>query len=207
MFNKITNGVSKPIKASNAVKPKLFSAYSIIDDFCGHGRVKVHWFYCDRIRPIIPYELLIQNYQPGDAYTENCINEFFTEYEIDLLREYLWEFHGDKLYPCKVSLPIFEKSAPFSAIGTSSTINFDPKTGEAHFETTADYYELFHEEEYTLPFRVEGYFDLEAHFTCASCSQKIFEEEAVIEETTVVCKWCKEHSGKSISEIMRQILK
>ena len=151
---------NRPLVAGKAVELKLYRAYSIMDDFLGYGQIKVHWFCEDRNEPIGPYDQLIQDFEPGqNLYAEDSINECFTEEEIEQLREYLERVHGYKLHAIEVNLPMPE-CMPYGAIGAGGVLAMST-SGElgiirGHHD---DYYMLSTEEEYSLPFKVWGYFD------------------------------------------------
>lgn len=147
---------NRPAVAGKAVELKLYRAYSIIDDFLGYGQIKVHWFCEHRNGSIGPHDQLIQDYMPGEnLYAEVSIDECFTEEEIEQLREYLERVHGDKLHAIEVNLPMPE-CMPYGAIGALCI--FKP---DGEISAVEDYYMLNEEEEYSLPFKVWGYFDTE----------------------------------------------
>jgi len=142
---------------------KLFEAYSMAND-SKYGEFKIYWFYEERKVPVAPYEVLIYGYEPK-YHSEMTVNEYFTEEEIELLREYLEKAHHSKLYVQEEILPIPNNLLPFSAIGSSSTysiIKADENNIECkHIETIEDYILLSEEKGYSLPFKVSGYYSLE----------------------------------------------
>ena len=75
------------------LKIRLFSAYSIVDDFKGYDHVRLNWICLERKSPIAPYGELIEGYaQIGEQvrpFFEQYVKELFTEDEIGLLSEHL----------------------------------------------------------------------------------------------------------------------
>lgn len=150
---------SEPIGPCIDVEPKLYKAYSIVDDFMDESRVKFHWFCWTRENPIGPYERLIIDYEPGD-YSEYSINEYFTECEIEQLREYLKRVHDLRIHIEKIILPISKNVIPYSAIGSFSLCKIY-ENNRIESKLIEDYYVLSNEIEYSLPFEVRGYFNLD----------------------------------------------
>ena len=109
------------------------------------------WFYSSkRSQPPGYYAQLIDDYDPSDDRSfcsENCIDEAFTADEARQLKEYLDREHGDAGTTTirEMSLPIPCHRAGWGAIAVGG--------GD-------DFYMLFEEAAYSLPFKVEGYFNL-----------------------------------------------
>jgi hypothetical protein len=74
-------------------KIRLFSAYSMVDDFKGYDRVRLNWVCLERRSPLAPYSRLIEGYaQIGEQvrpFFEQYAKELFTEDEIGLLGSHL----------------------------------------------------------------------------------------------------------------------
>lgn len=129
---------------------KLFSAYSLIDGFKGHDCVRFNWIYLNRQLAVAPYEKLVSNFKGLNKnvrpYFEECVKEFFTLDEINLLKSYLLS-RGTILYVKEEVLPITDVFIPISYRQMS------PREGRG-------FYDLSAEEDYAIPFKVWGYFDL-----------------------------------------------
>ena len=74
---------------------RLFSAYSLVDNFRGHDRVRLNWIHLQRRIPPASYGRLIEGYAQINErvriFFEDYVKELFTEQEIDLLSGYLRE--------------------------------------------------------------------------------------------------------------------
>jgi hypothetical protein len=83
-----------PFFQGEATMIELFSAITIVKQFCDCKEVPFHWF---RNEPATgrSYPDLIQNYQPGDLYPESYVDELFTWDEANGLKEYLDRDYGD----------------------------------------------------------------------------------------------------------------
>jgi hypothetical protein len=79
--------------AQENLKLRLFSAYSLVDDFKGYDRVRLNWICLERRSPAGPYSKLIEGYaQIGDQvrpFFEQYVKELFSEDEVGLLGSYL----------------------------------------------------------------------------------------------------------------------
>lgn len=99
----------KPQLPACIPKVKLFSAYSLVDNFHGHDMVKLHWIYLGRKKPIASFERLIGDYKHTDErvrpFLESYVMELFAGEEADTLRSCLMQ-HGLELHVEEERLPV-----------------------------------------------------------------------------------------------------
>jgi hypothetical protein len=131
----------------------LFSVESIVKEYRAHRDVQFAWFRMDREIPLVPYAEGIREYDPNDryaVYAEMTLGELFSREEAEALVAYLDRIHGHEgLNRIKTrELPL-----PNSTLNVSAM----PIGGGP------DYYHLWKEPKYDLPFKVEGFFDLRCH--------------------------------------------
>lgn len=129
---------------------KLFRVTTVVKEYDGRKDVAFHWFYDGKRTPPRPYAELVKNYDPTDrnaSYSEDCIDEMFTEDEANQLVAYLNRTHGDDGPHIieEEKLPIANNMMGLGAIAVGG--------GD-------DFYMLYNAPEYPLPFKVLGYFDL-----------------------------------------------
>jgi hypothetical protein len=129
----------------------LFRVTTTVKEYSGHRNVEFVWLVEKRKDPPVPYAQAIRDYDPNDErvdYTQAAIDELFTRDEAEALKAYLDKQHGNegvteiKQYN---DIPIGMNIAGLSSM---------PSGGGP------DYYMLWKEPEYSLPFQVSGYFDL-----------------------------------------------
>jgi hypothetical protein len=142
---------------------RLFQASSLVKQlqreevvFCD---VVMNWFRVGQRKPPVPYHELIADHAGlpdlRRMYAEHFIDELFTATDVELLEKYLRQAHADTLEldatahevltVREVALPVKDAVMGYSDL---------PKDG------LADGYLLAEQPGYTLPFRVQGYFDL-----------------------------------------------
>ena len=89
---------------------RLFSAYSLVDDFKGHDHVRLNWIYLERSVSTEPYARLIDGYAQINERVrtlfEQYVNELFTEQEIDLLGKHLRQNFGANFTAVEESVPL-----------------------------------------------------------------------------------------------------
>ena len=129
---------------------KLFRVVTIVKEYSGCKNVVFNWFYADRRSSPRPYPELISDYNPSAPYiyyAEASISELFTEDEAAELATYLDRHHGNAGTTTieEEKLPI-----PSNVMGCGAI----PVGG------LQDFYMLHKTPEYSLPFKVLGYFDL-----------------------------------------------
>jgi hypothetical protein len=140
----------KIVTTNVAPKQRLYSVSTTARDFKGYKDVVFDWFRDGAPAERRNYATLIEDYDPTDSmacYAEGCIDELFTEDEALKLKEYLDRVNG-KEGPTtieEVRLPI-----PNNTMGTGAI----PVGGGQ------DFLEIYRRREYSLPFKVAGYFDL-----------------------------------------------
>jgi hypothetical protein len=132
---------------------KLFRVSTRVPEYHGCKDVCFHWFrdWMEAERCAY-YPELIVGYDPKHkhaAYAENVVEEMFTEAEADQLKAYLDAVHGDVTTITEHCRPICLNENHIE-IGLGAIPVGGPQ----------DYYMLYREREYTLPFKVLGYFDL-----------------------------------------------
>lgn len=99
-------------------KQKLYRVHSIIPRFGYKGLVfkDVYMMWCieHRKAPVMPYESCILDYDPeyiNKAYSEEAIDELFTEAEVKVFEAYLLLAYGDSILTEEVKLPIEKDTA------------------------------------------------------------------------------------------------
>jgi hypothetical protein len=127
---------------------KLYNVRTTVKEYHGCKNVVFHWFYDgDRPTPRRPYAELIENYEPDGFYSEDYIDRLFTEDEASQVKQYLDQEHGHEgtTTITEEPLPVANNVMSVAAIAVGG--------GD-------DFYMLDKEPEYSLPFKVEGYFNL-----------------------------------------------
>src|SRR5262249_53069985 len=118
-------------------------------EFQGCKDVHLDWFMEGRKGPIASYAEMIAGYDPSSehaCYPEGCVDGLFTADESDQLLRYLNEHHGGDAHLIKpAKLPISMNQIGFGAIPVGGA---------------QDYYMLYKEDGYDLPFKIMGYYDL-----------------------------------------------
>jgi hypothetical protein len=159
-------GLLKKLKAEHEQRNErkehmqLYSVTTIVKEYSGRKDVPFQWFFWgSRIVGVednpmsrfgVPYADLIENYSadnPYGDYAKFAVDECFTAHEALALKEYLDREHGDAGVTTikQVCLPL-----PNNIAGYSAT----PVGGGC------DFYMLHQEQNYSLPFRADAYFDL-----------------------------------------------
>ncbi|WP_170920323.1 hypothetical protein [Desulfacinum hydrothermale] len=129
----------------------LFRAYSIGElqrEELTYYNVRFNWYRLDRTEPVAPWEHLVADFYSLDERLQKKAREevlrYLTEEEVWELRLYLREHHGLEVIAEEVSLPILSPRGPFWG-------------GE---KTVFHFLELSERPDYSLPFRVWGYYSL-----------------------------------------------
>jgi hypothetical protein len=128
---------------------KLYRVTTKVREFSGCKNVVFNWFNC-MPRSRRPYEGLIKNYEPENdhtIYTELLIEELFTWDEARQLKDYLDRHHGGEGETAsrEEPLPVGNNRMGYGALAVGG--------GD-------DFYMLYKEPEYSLPFKVSGYYNL-----------------------------------------------
>jgi hypothetical protein len=128
---------------------RLFNVDTIVKEYDGCRDVNFRWFYAgERLQPR-PYAKLIKDHLPSDQwnYAEHYIDELFSEDEARQLKEYLDREHGSEgtTTISEVRLPCSNNMAAVSSMAVGGG---------------NDFYMLWEEQKYSLPFKAEAYFDL-----------------------------------------------
>ena len=138
----------------------LFTVTTTIraQEFHGCRDVTMRWFVVDRPTPVVPYSEVVADYAAlDDDYklyvVHDAVDELFTDSEARALVEYMAREHpGDLHEITPARLPLEGNIMGRGAI---------PVGGPQ------DFYMLSREDEWTLPFQVYGYYDLERHEAAA----------------------------------------
>jgi len=123
----------------------LYGVNTIVKEYGGCRNVLFIWLRSGKSNR--PYAELIENYDPQDPYAESAIDELFTADEANALKDYLDQHHGGEgsTTITKADLPIPNNVVGLDCIGVGGG---------------NDFYSLYKEPEYSLPFMIEGYFNL-----------------------------------------------
>jgi hypothetical protein len=138
-------------RSPSAPKMRLFSAYSVVDNFQGHDCVKLNWIFLDRKFPVAGFDKLIDCYGQIDermrSYFEEYVKELFTEDEIEALGRYV----KDNL---RVDVQAAEEPMPISCVFVPMPYKEIKPGGSRGF------YHLSPGERDELPFKACAYYDL-----------------------------------------------
>jgi hypothetical protein len=142
--------------------------------------VTIKWFVYDRKKPVIPYEIGIQDYveEPSDdeellyeedeidlsseengigkTYAQEALDELFTREEADMLQKYLIK----KGMKCEIE----ERELPLSSI-TCGYLGFYDAAGVS----MEGIVEIYSEPEYNLPFKVKGFYSMDSSPSWKTC--------------------------------------
>lgn len=145
------NKITKRKQAANL--PKMYHVYSIVNHFrykeVFYDNLKINWFIADRKEPPVPFDQAILNYSSlstaARTHPENHIRECFTSEEAEALKKYLADVQ-------KTSAVIEEKELP---INNTEKGRRDLPPGPG-----TDFIALYKKQNYDLPFKVEGIFNV-----------------------------------------------
>jgi hypothetical protein len=88
---------------------KLYRAYSIVEEYDGYKNVRFDWFMKQREEPVVRYQEVLSDYMDLSGQdlkrARLYVDEFFTAGEVEQLRTYLREQHGEELVIKTVKLP------------------------------------------------------------------------------------------------------
>jgi len=131
--------------------PELFHVISTIREYRGCNGLRMYWFNAAFTRPDLPYAALIEGYDQMASdlrvYPEYFLGELFTAEQVGALVGYLDRHHGDECVQTvsRAEMPIPGNMVAFGAIDIGGSEDFNRLCMEA---------------EWTLPFKVWGYYDL-----------------------------------------------
>ena len=134
---------------------KLYQVTTVVKEYHGCKDVTFTWFYADERSAPRPYAELIADYDPhnpGAPFCEAHIHELFSEDEARQLIAYLEREHHEA---GTTSISEAELPSANNVMGFSAT----PVGGGT------DFHMLHKAPQYSLPFKVEGYFDLRQHWS------------------------------------------
>jgi hypothetical protein len=160
-------------KGPGEIGPRLFRAYSTGNFAKGemiYNEVRFNWYCLERARHHLDYSTAIADHAILEdrerRHLERTVERYFSEIEVDMLRDYLATQFNLGLEVEVVPLPIRERSFLF----------------EEGSSVIYDFLELSERKGYNLPFKVWGYYTL-AHSLAAPSMQsglellrKTFEE-------------------------------
>jgi hypothetical protein len=144
---------SRAIREENIMTtPELFHVTSTIREFGSRKDVGMGWFII-HARPDLPFAELIEGYELASdrVYAENYLAGLFTSEQASALVAYLNQHHdhdGVETVTTRVELPVPGNIMGFGDIAVGGPEGF---------------YRLCEEREWTLPFEVWGYYDLQQH--------------------------------------------
>lgn len=132
---------------------KLYRLRSVAQEITHHNdvysNVKICWIVRDRTRSVVPYKQGIKNYkstsQDIKVYAKSALNELFLPDEAIAFAAYLLAQHNQATIFEPVILPIESNAVPVDILPAGGGV---------------DYYQIFKEEKYSLPFNVWGQYDL-----------------------------------------------
>jgi hypothetical protein len=146
---RIINGGKESNESTEKIR--LFSAYSVIDNFQGHDCVRLNWIHLERKFPIARYDRLIDGYDKIDErmrfYFEEYVKELFSKDEVELLRAYVNASFKTELYEV-------EETVPVSCIFVPMPYREIKPGGSRGF------YQPVQNGGPALPFKTSGYYDL-----------------------------------------------
>lgn len=148
---RVIQGGKQKTGESSGMKLRLYRTYSVGNLTRGEEvfhDVRFNWYCLEREQPVVPYEQLIADYERLDETLrrglEKDVNKYFTEPEASALSEYLSEKYGLELQSEEIELPLKERGSFF----------------EEGDSVIYDFLELAEREDYSLPFRVWGYYTI-----------------------------------------------
>jgi hypothetical protein len=138
----------------------LYRVQSTVDNFEHRGLwyngVQFVW-HCNRARDEypVPPEVALADYTPDDEYAASQLDELFTEEQAHQLAAYLKAQHDDDAEITPVELPIQPALMPDGSRKHYAGVSFLPLGGPD------DIYMLYREPEYSLPFKVGGFYSVD----------------------------------------------
>ncbi|MHC1742764.1 MAG: hypothetical protein AB9873_07000 [Syntrophobacteraceae bacterium] len=150
-FRVIAGGKSKPGPPEDS-QPCLYRAHSMGTYVKGEATfedVVFHWYCLDRDGSPVSYGMAIAGYESMDPELrrpfERFVDRHFTESEIEALEDYLSQKYGLELFCERIGLPVKDRAFLF----------------EEGSEVIYEFIELSERPDYSLPFKVWGYFTLQ----------------------------------------------
>jgi hypothetical protein len=132
---------------------RIFAVYSLVRNFSYQGKhyeeVKVNWFVLERIKSLVPYAEAIQDYAQLDekerVFPEEYVNEQFSQEEAESLKRYLDRQPATTTQIEAIELPVLPNVSGCRRLAAGSG---------------NDFLSLHKGKNYSLPFKVEGYFSV-----------------------------------------------
>ena len=143
------------MSTTTTTKTRLYQARSLIDDWPHRGGryngVHVEWIAWDTDRFKGQYADLLTRYRDDDPYAESLVDELFTRGEVDALAAYLKDRHDIDVTITEVQLPIPTWKNGVQLCGHSAL----------SFGGSRDAHMLWEYDDYNLPFKVGGVYDVD----------------------------------------------
>lgn len=160
----------------------LFQVHSVVNNFIYRGssydNMKINWFVINRQEPLVPFDQAIENYSElpfaARVNPENFIKQCFSMAEAESLKQYLASTQKIKAVIEGCSLPVKAHVNGYRDV--------PPPPG-------TDYVILHKKSSYSLPFKVEGFFNT-----------KIADERFMGDDHSITVV-----SGISIKDVKRQL--
>ena len=132
---------------------RIFAVHSLVRNFHYQGKhyeeVKINWFVLERKKPLVPYAEAIQDYAQLDekerAFPEEYVNEQFSREEAEALKKYLDRQPATTTRIEAIELPVMANVSGCRRLAAGSG---------------NDFLALHKGKNYSLPFKVEGYFSV-----------------------------------------------
>jgi DNA polymerase III delta prime subunit len=132
---------------------RIFAVHSLVRNFRYQGKqyeeVKVNWFIQEREKPLLPFAEAIQDYgqlnEKERVFPEEYLNEQFSREEAEALEKYLDRQPTTTTRIEAIELPVMANVSGCRQLAAGNG---------------NDFLALHKGKNYTLPFRVEGYFSV-----------------------------------------------
>lgn len=192
-FRVISGGKSqKPPPADT--KLSLYRAHStgaFVKGEATFDGVVFHWYCLERTEPPIPYSTAIAGYELLDEELrrpfERFVDRHFTEDETLALEAYLRDRYGLEMHRERVELPVKDRAFLF----------------EEGSEVIYEFIELSERADYSLPFKVWGYFTLEGRMAVPQFDEGVELVEEVFRKLRFALPVDREHLKSILGEVYR----
>lgn len=139
---------------------KLYLPYGTLSSVADARYFTFHWFHASRETPVAPYASLILGYSQlsGEAKTraEAVVDEFLSEDEFHLLRDYLRERYHEDLRTAVLVAPV--NTLKPDAGSRAGTLRPFSRRTDGDGVSGSGFCRLPEDPRYSLPFAVWGYY-------------------------------------------------